>query len=765
MSVEDRSLRYAAALDGWEICEQIGSGSNGRTAVYRIEQKNAGWTEVNALKAISITDEYGVLSELSEKDRAAYLDELAQRKTTAEAELQAMYALRGLPTIASFLEHRFVDWQEEERFGCDLLIRMELMECLRGRDGQLTAGPGQTEQIGRDICEALVECHKRNIIHRDIKPANIFKNRHGRYQLGDFGISRTVSDSRFASTGVCTEAYAAPEQLTGRSTGQGTETSYLFSKEKIGYTELVDIYSLGLTLYELCNDGRLPFAESRYANQSSVERRLSEKQLPPPCNADAALSAIILKACAYAPKDRYQSAQEMLDALEAPDPYATRPAKRGTVKRRPRFGAIAAAFALLLCLGTAAWYGLPHLSRLGEGLENTPSAYSANTAVTDSEPADDGSKPKADAPQVSTKQEIQEFNDSEPQKADVQSKADEAAPMPQEQGKEAAGEQKNNASEPKTGQTQDNQTKEESDPVAVASVTLSKSSLSINNGGTATLSASVLPNNAEDRSVTWQSSDISVVKVSGGKLSAVGDGTAVITASAGGKKAKCTVTVQTIWSEWADALPDGVTTKTETKTVYRYTDYRKETEDSYSPMMPSGYQWGGSTTEESYESEEVVDVEGHYEYRYGCWVGANGGHSYCNVMAEKYYGAPARTQYTDWSTEQYVNTGTMWTCGSGDTGKHKHDGTGGWIASDTGNHVWYLYSSSGSTKTESGYYWEEKKWVDATYKTEYKPVKKTLFHYYRMVMEYESSWSAEKPAEQENRTIEQKTQYRYMITD
>lgn len=103
---------------------------------------------------------------------------------------------------------------------------------------------------------------------------------------------------------------------------------------------------------------------------------------------------------------------------------------------------------------------------------------------------------------------------------------------------------------------------------------------------------------------------------------------------------------------------------------------------------------------------------GHYEYRYGCWVGANGGHSYCNVMAEKYYGGSAHIEYTAWSTTQFVNTGTMWTCGCGDKGAHKHSGTGGWIASNTGNHVWNLYSPDGSTKTASGYYWEEVRWVD-----------------------------------------------------
>lgn len=724
MPTDCRIQQYEAALGGWHICEQIGEGSAGKTRVYRIEKHNSGWTEKNALKAINIADEHGIFTQLTESEKLAYQSELTRRRKKAETELQTMYALRGLPTIASFLEHKFVDWQEDTQFGCDLLIQMELMQCLRGRDGQLTVGPEQALQVGKDVCEALIECHKRSIIHRDIKPGNIFKDRHGRYRLGDFGISRTVSDSRFASTGICTEAYAAPEQLNGGK-----------------YTELVDIYSLGLTLYELCNDGRLPFAESRYANQSSIEKRLSEKRIPPPCCASPELSAVILKACAYDPRERYQSAEAMLVAL---DPYATRPAGYRAAPKRSRFGMIVALIVLALCLGAAGWFGLTYLRNQGKITDNAPLTDQAHMGIT--EIAHTNTEPDSTAPEPENhSQTPAELTNTE---QTANSTDEETTPKPIEQEPQEA---------------QDLQS--ESRPVLVASVSLSENSLSMNNGGTATLSASVSPSNADDRTVTWKSSDSSVVTVSNGKLSAVGDGTAVITASAGGKNAKCTVTVQTVWSEWMDSLPAGVSSKTETQVLYRYTDYRKDTVESYSPTIPSGYKWEGSTTEEGYEPEEVVDVEGHYEYRYGCWVGANGKHSYCNVMAIKYYGAPASIQYTDWSTTQFVNTGTKWTCGSGDTGKHMHDGTGGWLASNTGNHVWYLYSQSGSTKTESGYFWEEEKWVDTTYKTEYKPVTKTLFHYYRMVSEYESSWSTDKPAEQENRTIEQKTQYRYMITD
>ncbi len=79
--------------------------------------------------------------------------------------------------------------------------------------------------------------------------------------------------------------------------------------------------------------------------------------------------------------------------------------------------------------------------------------------------------------------------------------------------------------------------------VAVTGVSVSKSSLSLKTGETATLTATVSPSNATDKTVTWSSSDTKVAAVSGGKVTAIAAGTATITAQAGGKTATCTVTV------------------------------------------------------------------------------------------------------------------------------------------------------------------------------------------------------------------------------
>ena len=81
------------------------------------------------------------------------------------------------------------------------------------------------------------------------------------------------------------------------------------------------------------------------------------------------------------------------------------------------------------------------------------------------------------------------------------------------------------------------------DPIAVTSVTLNKSSLELYIGETATLTATVIPSNAEDKTVIWSTSDAAVATVADGVITAVGEGKATITAKAGEVTATCEVTV------------------------------------------------------------------------------------------------------------------------------------------------------------------------------------------------------------------------------
>lgn len=154
------------------------------------------------------------------------------------------------------------------------------------------------------VLDVLSKAHARNIWHRDIKPSNIMLE-HGltkAVKVIDFGIAKGDTDPALTAAGSCcgTPLYMAPEQFVP------TESTNFV---------LVDIYAVGVTLYNLLT-GELPHrGDNEFAirdaklNEDAVPPRKHNSSIPPE------VEAVILKAIARNPEDRYQSAQEMKQAL------------------------------------------------------------------------------------------------------------------------------------------------------------------------------------------------------------------------------------------------------------------------------------------------------------------------------------------------------------------------------------------------------------------------------------------------------------------
>jgi serine/threonine protein kinase len=171
--------------------------------------------------------------------------------------------------------------------------------------GPLT--PRHAAELIRKLSLAIAEAHERGIVHRDLKPANIMIDRRGEPVIMDFGLALRVAasdDLRLTLSGVAmgTPCYMPPEQAGG-------------DHEAIG--PAADVYSLGIILFELVT-GQVPFQGKTFGKLlAQIER--DPAPLPQSINAavDEHLTAIILRALAKSPHDRFPSGTAMADALDA----------------------------------------------------------------------------------------------------------------------------------------------------------------------------------------------------------------------------------------------------------------------------------------------------------------------------------------------------------------------------------------------------------------------------------------------------------------
>jgi eukaryotic-like serine/threonine-protein kinase len=158
--------------------------------------------------------------------------------------------------------------------------------------------PERALEIISGVLRALEYSHQAGIVHRDIKPGNVMVTRNGDIKVMDFGIARAMSDNQATMTQTAqvigTAQYLSPEQARG---------------ERVDARS--DLYSTGCLMYELLT-GRPPFTGDSpvaIAYQHVRENPLPPSRLDPdiPSWADA----IVLRAMAKSPNDRYQSAAEM----------------------------------------------------------------------------------------------------------------------------------------------------------------------------------------------------------------------------------------------------------------------------------------------------------------------------------------------------------------------------------------------------------------------------------------------------------------------
>ncbi len=192
-----------------------------------------------------------------------------------------------------------------------------VMEYVRGSDLKTAIkqrgaiNQRKVAEIGSQVCQALSVAHGLDIIHRDIKPQNIMVQPDGNVKVMDFGIARAKNSTKEQTSSVLgTAHYISPEQAQGKE-----------------LTAASDIYSLGVVLYESAT-GQLPFDGPDAV--SVAMKQVQDEPVPPReinPEVDPSLEAIIMKAMAKNPMERFATAKDMRSALN--DFLAGRPVMFG----------------------------------------------------------------------------------------------------------------------------------------------------------------------------------------------------------------------------------------------------------------------------------------------------------------------------------------------------------------------------------------------------------------------------------------------------
>lgn len=178
------------------------------------------------------------------------------------------------------------------------LVEGETLRDKLNREGRLD--PAEALDIAAQICRGLAHAHNNQIIHRDIKPQNILLTDLGHAKVADFGIARALGRASTTSTDVVvgSVSYLSPEQARN---GKVSARS--------------DLYSLGVVLYEMIT-GKLPFTGDTpvaVALQHVEARVPSVREAVPDIHEE--IEKLITKALAKDPSERFQSAEEMLQAI------------------------------------------------------------------------------------------------------------------------------------------------------------------------------------------------------------------------------------------------------------------------------------------------------------------------------------------------------------------------------------------------------------------------------------------------------------------
>jgi len=320
----EQIVQVGAVIDGYRIIHQIGRGGMG--VVYEAEQMNLG--RIVALKVMPPSMMRNARANDRFRHEATAVARLHHPRivsvhafnTTEDTAYLAMEFVEGLD-LSDVIDRLKTAQLHGRRFvrvsGPNL--NLDLSEWAQGRKlvGSVPGDPRLKDGIVLDLrndhemmasfiedtADALRHAHAHGVIHRDIKPSNLLLGQDGRIKLSDFGLAKSIDTvGTLTETGdfLGSPAYVSPEQAATR---------------RVRLDERSDLYSLGVTLYELLTLHQ-PFTGK---NVAVILRNVITKDPPAPSKLNPRiprdLETIVLKAMEKDPDRRYQSAEEFGEDL------------------------------------------------------------------------------------------------------------------------------------------------------------------------------------------------------------------------------------------------------------------------------------------------------------------------------------------------------------------------------------------------------------------------------------------------------------------
>lgn len=319
-------LGAGSRLGPWELVRPLGSGGMG---VVWLAQRVDGEASMQAAIKLLPPALVGPLREDGDLLRRFLLEKQILARLQHPGIARLLDASAGTGAAPNFVME-FVDGRP-------------LLEALRDKDYSVT----EKVRLFLKICDAVAYAHANLIIHRDLKPQNMLVTHGGEPKLLDFGIAKILNEPAGQAALTLRRAfsldYASPEQILGADVNT-----------------LTDVYSLGLVLYEMVTGERARRWSDLAPAQVVEEARRFAVPVHRALQGD--LLAVIQKACAAAPAQRYGSVRELADDLERwlmGCPVAARPLQWfhevDYFVRRNRFAVASTLLALSVIVGLGLW--------------------------------------------------------------------------------------------------------------------------------------------------------------------------------------------------------------------------------------------------------------------------------------------------------------------------------------------------------------------------------------------------------------------------